>query len=85
LRGREAVRAQSTILQKKSSQTAFAFIHNRVFGTDALHIRAKNTVGARSAQWPRADIGTRRTILRTVAFELARTATRPRGSSMAHG
>jgi uncharacterized membrane protein len=27
-----------------------AFIHNRVFRTDALFIRAENTVGARSAQ-----------------------------------
>jgi hypothetical protein len=27
-----------------------AFIHNRVFGTDALFIRTKNMVGARSAQ-----------------------------------
>jgi hypothetical protein len=28
-----------------------AFIHNHVFGTDALFIRTKNMVGARSAQW----------------------------------
>jgi hypothetical protein len=31
--------------------TAFAFIHNRVFGADTLFIRTKNTVGAQSAQW----------------------------------
>jgi hypothetical protein len=30
---------------------AFAFINNRGFGTDALFIRTKTTVGARSAQW----------------------------------
>jgi len=44
------IRAQSTILYKNPRQTTFAFIHNRVFGTDALFIRTKSTVGARSAQ-----------------------------------
>jgi len=53
--------------------------------TYAIYIRAQNTVGARSAQWSRADIGRRRTILRTMALELARTAARPRGSSIACG
>jgi hypothetical protein len=67
------------------SQTAFAFIHNRVFGTDALHIRTKNTVGARSAQWSLVNIGRRWTILRTVAPDLAQTAARPRGSPIAYG
>jgi hypothetical protein len=46
LRGRKAVRAQSTISYK--SKALVAFIHNRVFGTDALFIRTKNRVGARS-------------------------------------
>jgi len=44
------IRAQSAILYKEPPQTASAFVHNRVFGTDALFIRTKNTVGARSAQ-----------------------------------
>jgi hypothetical protein len=44
------IRAQSTILYKNPPQTAFAFIPNRVFCTDALYIRTKNRVGARSAQ-----------------------------------
>jgi hypothetical protein len=39
------IRTQSAILYK--NQTAFAFIHNRVFGTDTLFIRTKNMVGAR--------------------------------------
>ena len=30
----------------------FVFIQNRVFCADALFIRAENTVGAQSAQWP---------------------------------
>jgi hypothetical protein len=62
LRGREAVRAdrrlrtdekhiraQSAILDK-TTQAVPAFIHNRVFCTDALFIRTENAVGARSAQ-----------------------------------
>jgi hypothetical protein len=36
---------------KKAGSTAFAFIQNRVFGTDTFFIRTKHTVGARSAQW----------------------------------
>jgi hypothetical protein len=32
-------------------QAVIAFIHNRGFGADALFIRTKTTVGARSAQW----------------------------------
>jgi len=43
------IRAQSTILYK-SPPTAFAFIHNRIFCTDAFFIRTENAVGARSAQ-----------------------------------
>jgi hypothetical protein len=39
----------------KSNQFAFAFIRNRVFGADALFIRTKNRVGARSAQWSPND------------------------------
>jgi hypothetical protein len=35
---------------KRTASTAFAFIQNRDFGTDALFIRTKITVGARSAQ-----------------------------------
>jgi len=63
LRGREAVRAdrrlradekhirtQSAILYKNNPQAVVAFNRNRVFGTDMLFIRTKNTVGARSAQ-----------------------------------
>jgi hypothetical protein len=38
-------------LDKNQTQTAFALINNRGFGTDALFIRTKTTVGARSAQW----------------------------------
>jgi hypothetical protein len=58
LRGREAVCAQSTILDKTQSQTVVAFIHNRVFRTDAPFIRTENTVGARSAQvrWWRVTV-----------------------------
>jgi hypothetical protein len=41
------IRAQSAILDKTRTQTAFAFINNRVFGTDTLFIRTKNRVGAR--------------------------------------
>jgi hypothetical protein len=44
------IRAQSTILYKGNPQAVVAFIHNRVFCTDALFIRTENTVGARSAQ-----------------------------------
>jgi hypothetical protein len=33
-----------------------------------LFIRTKNTVGARSAQWPRANIGGRRRIPRAAAI-----------------
>jgi hypothetical protein len=44
------IRAQSTILEK--AKTDFAFLRNRVSGTDTLFIRTRNTVGARSAQWP---------------------------------
>jgi hypothetical protein len=32
------------------SLAVVAFIHNRAFGTDVPFIRAKSTVGARSAQ-----------------------------------
>src|SRR5450759_2669722 len=46
------IRARSAILDKNQTQTAFAFINNRGFGTDELYIRTKTTVGARSAQWP---------------------------------
>jgi len=62
LRGREAVRAdrrlrtdekhirtQSAILDNPPA--VLVLIHNRVFCTDALFIRAKDTVGARSAQF----------------------------------
>jgi hypothetical protein len=48
---KKAVRTQSTILCKSKPKLASFFIHNRVFGTDALFIRTKSTVGARSAQW----------------------------------
>jgi len=41
------IRAQSAILDTTQPQAVIAFIHNRVFGTDALFIRTKNTVGAR--------------------------------------
>jgi hypothetical protein len=41
------IRAQSAILDKNQTQIAFAFIHNRLFGTDTLFIRTKKTVGAR--------------------------------------
>jgi hypothetical protein len=70
LRGRETVRAQSAILYKDNPQALVAFIHNRVFRTDVLFIRTENTVGARSAQ---------------VLRKPARTRSRPRGSSIAHG
>jgi hypothetical protein len=43
------IRTQSTILEKTPA-LSLVFIHNRVFGTDALLIRTKNSVGARSAQ-----------------------------------
>jgi len=46
------IRAQSTILDKTHPKPVVAFFHNRVFGTDTLFIRTKNTVGARSAQSP---------------------------------
>jgi hypothetical protein len=36
--------------RKATPQAAVAFIHNRVFCTDALLSRTENTVGARSAQ-----------------------------------
>jgi hypothetical protein len=85
LRGRKTVRAQSTILYKKQTQVVVDFIHNRVFGTDALFIRTKNRVGARSAQWSPADSGRRWRILRAVTLALARTATRPRGLPIARG
>ena len=35
---------------KRTASSAFAFIQNRAFGTDALFIRAEDTVGAQSAQ-----------------------------------
>jgi len=60
------IRTQSAILAK--TLNCFCFFHNRIFSTDALFIRGENTVGARSAQWPRADIGGRWTILRVVAL-----------------
>jgi len=41
------IRAQSRISYKGKPQTFVVFIHNRVFGTDALYIRTKSTVGAR--------------------------------------
>jgi hypothetical protein len=44
------IRTQSAILDKTQSRSVVAFIHNRVFRTDALFIRAENAVGARSAQ-----------------------------------
>ncbi|MBI5910995.1 MAG: hypothetical protein HY848_13715 [Betaproteobacteria bacterium] len=62
-----------------------AIINNRGFGTEALFIRTKTTVGARSAQWLPADIAGRKRIIRAAALELARTAPRPRGSLIAHG
>jgi hypothetical protein len=34
----------------KPAQTILVFNHNRVFCADMLHLRAENTVGARSAQ-----------------------------------
>jgi hypothetical protein len=40
------IRAQSAILDKNQTQTAFAFIHNRVLGTDTLFIRTQKMVGA---------------------------------------
>jgi len=46
----EYIDLRLSILYKNPPQTAFVFIHNRVFGTDALFIRTKSTVGARSAQ-----------------------------------
>jgi len=46
----EHIELRLSILYKEPSQTASAFVHSRVFGTDALFIRTKNTVGARSAQ-----------------------------------
>ena len=61
------------------------FIHNRVFGADTLFIRTKNRVGAQSAQFTPGDIGAHSRIRRTAAPELARTASRPRGSPIAHG
>jgi len=45
------IRAQSRILCKSKPKPVLFFIHNRVFGTDTLFIRTKNTVGAQSAQW----------------------------------
>jgi hypothetical protein len=50
LRGRKAVRAQSAILHEKNLKPLLSLSHNRDFGTDALFIRTKITVGARSAQ-----------------------------------
>jgi len=44
------IRAQLRISEKKQTQTALAFIHNRAFCADALFIRTESTVGARSAQ-----------------------------------
>jgi hypothetical protein len=38
-------------LEKNQTLAAFAFIRNRGFGAEALFIRTKSTVGARSAQW----------------------------------
>jgi hypothetical protein len=71
---------------KSSSQLrAIAFTHNRVFGTDTLFIRTKNTVGAQSAQWQIADRHRCGHLHRAAMIELARTAARPRGSPIAHG
>jgi hypothetical protein len=80
LRGREAVRAdhrlcadekhirtQSTILDKSNPKPWLLLSITMFSGTDALFIRTKNMVGARSVQWPLDDIGGRRKILRTAA------------------
>jgi len=69
----------------KPTQSAFSFIHNRVFGADVLFIRTKNTVGARSAQCAYSDIDRCGKIARTVPPELARPASRPHGSPIAYG
>jgi len=47
---KERIRAQSAISHKGKPQAVVAFIHNRVFRTDAFFIRTENPVGARSAQ-----------------------------------
>src|SRR5476649_1132353 len=85
LRGRKIVRADCRSCTKPA-QAVVAFIQNRVFYTDALFIRIENTAGAReramAATSASAHVGGYR---RTVALELARTASRPRGSSIADG
>ena len=60
------------------------FVHNRVFGADTLFIRTKNRVGAQSAQFVPGDTSVHSRTHRVVAPELARTASRPRGSPIAH-
>jgi hypothetical protein len=65
-------------LDKGKPKPLLLFVHDHVFGTDALYIRTENMVGARSAQWPRAEIGGRRGINRAVAIELVRTTSPPR-------
>jgi hypothetical protein len=54
LRGRKAIRSQSAILYKNPT-LCWDVNRNRVSCTDALFIRAENTVGARSAQWLLVD------------------------------
>jgi hypothetical protein len=66
LRGREAVRAIGDLGLPPGA--VLVFIHNHVFGTDALFIRTKNMVGARSAQWPFVDAGGRMKPGRTAAL-----------------
>jgi hypothetical protein len=72
-------------LRLDSQFRAIAFLHNRVFGTDTLFIRTKDTVGAQSAQWQNGDSHRCGHPDRAVVSGLARTAARPRGSSIARG
>jgi hypothetical protein len=51
------IRTQSAILYKNKPKPSLLLSITVLFGADALFIRTKNTVGARSAQWLSVDIG----------------------------
>jgi hypothetical protein len=58
LRGREAFRAQSAILDEKQPQTPFGVIPNRVFGTDAFYPYQKHGWRARARKSSRGHATT---------------------------
>src|ERR1035437_3557563 len=79
VRGREPVRAQSAISYKNNSKSSLLFTITVFLVRMRFSSVPKTRLARASAQWPGADLGTRRRIHRAAALELARTATGPRG------